>query len=355
MSSLDKNTNQVIERMAKMLSGIILYFPLGFINPIARGTDKVYYYLRLKNLTKTYHSLEDIPEENKFCTQSVLNLYEKIFSTLVIGFHFLLYPALLGAEKLRLVNVFSFKVEEQAWYQVWLQSCLEWLKNNPGKIAYFIVLPIILGPTIAVAFGIKNLTDAYLFYTCSIWSGLILNTLANFITQAWRASEWLDLKKFMTELGSTMQSESDWNRYTKFITIYSLNLSFDLIAFNYMDRLRDWTAGCTQYFKEWLGFYLVVKVSANYTPDLMLKLESYLELDEEELLPNQAHPANSLEMCSMPLVLGRGLWLTSYHYLHSLGSNGAIDYYHQQQRASRLGVNVNEALVPPEKLSLGFA
>jgi len=332
MSFSVKNNDRKIESLesiSRILSIWVLYVPLGLLSPIVKGVDKINYYLKLKNLTQRYHHISNVPEQSMYYAPLLMQTYGRVMHAIAHIVYALLYPAFFVFSKilpLQSFNIFPEKVNAylKKCYQAWFESKILWLKSNPSKVTYFYLLPTVLAAGFSAMFGVTILIEIYLFWACSFWSGLMVNTLANIVTQGWNASVVKDSQKLIYSMGEGL-SEQDKIRYKKFWQKTSLYLAFDLAFFRYIHRLREWATGCFASFQEWTMLYVAVKLAANNSPALILRLESYLEQDDS--LQKQ-------EIEKRPPILGNGLWLIGYHFLHELGSQDAINDYHQNQTAS---------------------
>ncbi len=336
MSFLAKNTNRepdTLEAISRALSSLMLYLPLGLLLPLIQALDKMMYYISLKNLTRRYHNLSGVPEQNKYYTPLLMQAYDSAVFAIAYVLYALLYPAFFISSKIWSLQT-SWKIFPESmnshvkkWYQKWFENKIIWLKNNSEKVTYFCVLPIALASVLTAVLGVTILAEVYLFWACSFWSGLMLNALANIVTQGWDSDALKDTQKIIFSINTAL-SNQDKKRYRKFWGITGLYLAGDVAFFTGVNRLNEWTRGCFASFQYWLSFYVVIKVVANHSPDLILRLESYID----PKIKADSEPEQQAE--TQTSILGNGLWLTGYHFLHGLGSQNAINYYHQHQEIS---------------------
>lgn len=340
MSFSAKNTNRepdTLVAISRALSSLMLYLPLGLLLPLIQALDKMTYYISLKNLTRRYHNLSGVPEKNKYYIPLLMQTYDNAVHATSYILYALFYPAFFVSLKILkimplqssawLVFGEDIKAHIKKWHKEWFENKIIWLQNNPIKVTYFCVLPIALASVLTAVLGVSILAEIYLFWACSFWSGLMINTLANIVTQGWDSDALKDTQKIVFSINTAL-SNQDKKRYSKFWGLTGLYLAGDVAFFTGVNRLNEWARGCFASFQYWLSLYVVIKVVANHSPDLILRLESYIDpkIKSDSEQEQQAETQTS--------ILGNGLWLTGYHFLHGLGSQNAINYYHQHQEIS---------------------
>lgn len=315
MSVTNQQFTDSLNYISDLTARTVCYLPYGFLLPLANLIDAARFYLKLKNLPEHYQAIEAVPRGQRPFKNSLNEKHLAALGLLDSLFQKAWFIPVWVFVKMVPSNLQRHSSAEKQWF---LQA-KHWLHKHPGSFVYKGVLPgCIIGGILAIG-GPMLFVECYLFYACSFWSGLLINTLTNVLVLRQQSEEWQNLLIFKNFIQKT-DGDDRLPTIIQSLKDLSMRVVVDFAFFGFLNRHKELFYGCFSYFFVWTGIYLSTKASVNCSPELLLSYEKRMQKPDYQPGPNQ-------------LVWHNLTWISGYHVLHSLGSNVAIQEYQHSHQA----------------------
>lgn len=255
-----------------------VYFPKGLVLPLVEYTDLFYNYIQLPDIACA------------FCGEKVcFSLKKKYFHHQTENYF-------------RIIEQFVFKISFYFFQQVFIlithffpeaiNEIEDYFQYHPGlpflyllawllleyrqQVVWYGLLPLIFLLSCVAWSGIAILPEMYIFFIASSWAGKILNYSANLIVRRKHSQEY----KFLQEIYWVIRLKKDWelfkNDYQTPVVQLGTRLILELSLIMMMGRFSQFLTYCFHAFFSWLTLYLLIKVTADETPTILIQLEKHL-------------------------------------------------------------------------------
>lgn len=196
------------------------------------------------------------------------------------------------------------KISEQ------LHQRLKNAEQKRSEMVWKYTFPLMLFGVGVYVWGLIIIPEIYLFIIASVWSGKVINALANLIARNKHSNEWKCLK--------SLWGRTFLNEHRQDVIDLSKDALRDIFIVGLLRRYSDFFKYASQAFLGWLALYIAVKKVTDNTPQILDRLEKYMAKHPEPSVSHDVAVAS---------------WLVFYHSLEQMGSEHSLQEYRQKHEA----------------------